>query len=48
MDELVLMVGGCCAAHNIQFNRCFEGTSVYKCEGCGKEYIEYEDTGCGG
>jgi hypothetical protein len=47
MDELDLMVGGCCATHNVQFDRCEHGHSVFKCQSCGKEFLEAEEHGGG-
>jgi len=32
----------------VQFNRCENSTSVYRCEDCGEEFVEYDDSGCGG
>lgn len=48
MDELVLVTGGCCAVHNVQFDHVSHGYSVFKCQGCEKEFLEAEDTGHGG
>jgi hypothetical protein len=48
MDELELLTGGCCATHNVQFDRCEHGHSIFKCLSCHKEFMEAEDTGCGG
>ena len=48
MDEMDLMLGGCCKVHNVQFDHYTLGQSVFKCQGCNKEFVEAEDTGHGG
>lgn len=48
MDELVLMVGGCCEARDVQYNRTDHGYSYYICRNCKEEFREAEDTGHGG
>lgn len=37
-----------CKEHVMAYVRCYEGTTIYRCDACSKEILEYSDTGCGG
>jgi len=37
-----------CSHPQGKFIRCKDGASFYVCVDCTEEYLEYEDTGCGG
>lgn len=45
---MVVSEVGCIIHKAVQFNRCYQGTSIFICGDCGTEFIENEDTGCGG
>lgn len=32
----------------VQYDRCEDNASIFKCLDCGEEFVEHEDSGCGG
>jgi hypothetical protein len=48
---MMIAINGCLGSilhRRVEFFKCQDGTSVYICANCGEEFIENEDTGCGG
>ena len=45
---MIVTAEGCIVHRNVQFDRCEISQSIFKCQDCGVEFVEHEDTGCGG
>lgn len=48
---MILTAEGCIDGvmhRNVQFDRCEAGHQVFKCPGCGQEFLEAEDSCSGG